>query len=103
MFLMVNCGVPFEVRAEFLNTIYTNFTFKGLNTGKNIVLLKLLYRPIGLYRASAFEAGSVCSLLTLTKTESDLYVYGCLGVCLVYARCTPSIQNTATVLSLHHN
>jgi hypothetical protein len=25
-------GVLFEVRAEFLNKMYTNFVFKGLNT-----------------------------------------------------------------------
>jgi hypothetical protein len=28
---MVKCGVLFEVRAEFLNNIYTSFVFKGLN------------------------------------------------------------------------
>jgi hypothetical protein len=27
---MVKCGVLFEVRTEFLNIIYTNFSFKGL-------------------------------------------------------------------------
>jgi hypothetical protein len=30
MFVMVKCGVLFEVRTEFLNTIYTSFGFKGL-------------------------------------------------------------------------
>jgi hypothetical protein len=29
--LMVKCGVPFEVRTEFLNIIYTSFGLKGLN------------------------------------------------------------------------
>jgi hypothetical protein len=28
---MVKCGVPFEVRTEFLNNIQTSFDFKGLN------------------------------------------------------------------------
>jgi hypothetical protein len=27
---MVNCGVLFEVRSEFLNIIYTSFGFKGI-------------------------------------------------------------------------
>jgi hypothetical protein len=30
---MVKCGVPFEVRTEFLNIISTSFGFKGLNRG----------------------------------------------------------------------
>jgi hypothetical protein len=29
--VMVKCGVLFEVRAGFLNNIYTSFYFKGLN------------------------------------------------------------------------
>jgi hypothetical protein len=29
IFVMVNCGVLFEVRTEFLNIIYTSFGFKG--------------------------------------------------------------------------
>jgi hypothetical protein len=31
VFVMVKCGVLFEVRTEFLNVIYTSFGFKGLN------------------------------------------------------------------------
>jgi hypothetical protein len=31
IFLIVKCGVLFEVRTEFLNIIYTSFGFKGLN------------------------------------------------------------------------
>jgi predicted Holliday junction resolvase-like endonuclease len=31
IFVMVKCGVLFEVRTEFLNNIYTSFVFKGLN------------------------------------------------------------------------
>jgi hypothetical protein len=31
IFVMVKCGVLFEVRTEFLNVIYTSFVFKGLN------------------------------------------------------------------------
>jgi hypothetical protein len=31
IFVMVKCGVLFEVRTEFLNNIYTSFSFKGLN------------------------------------------------------------------------
>jgi hypothetical protein len=31
IFVMVKCGVLFEVRTEFLNNIYTSFGFKGLN------------------------------------------------------------------------
>jgi uncharacterized protein (UPF0297 family) len=31
MFVMVKCGVFFEVRIEFLNNIYTSLGFKGLN------------------------------------------------------------------------
>jgi hypothetical protein len=31
IFVMVKCGVFFEVRTEFLNNIYTSFDFKGLN------------------------------------------------------------------------
>jgi hypothetical protein len=30
IFLMVKCGVLFEVRTESLNNIYTSFVFKGL-------------------------------------------------------------------------
>jgi hypothetical protein len=33
IFVMVKCGVLFEVRTEFLNIIYTSFGFKGLNVG----------------------------------------------------------------------
>jgi hypothetical protein len=29
IFLMVKCGVLFEVRTEFLNNIYTSFGLKG--------------------------------------------------------------------------
>jgi hypothetical protein len=31
IFVMVKCGVLFEVRTEFLNNIQTSFGFKGLN------------------------------------------------------------------------
>jgi hypothetical protein len=31
MFVMVKCGVLFEVRTRFLNNIYTRSVFKGLN------------------------------------------------------------------------
>jgi hypothetical protein len=31
---MVKCGVLFDVRTEFLNNIYTNFVFKGLNLNR---------------------------------------------------------------------
>jgi hypothetical protein len=31
IFVMVMCGVLFEVRTEFLNNIKTRFCFKGLN------------------------------------------------------------------------
>jgi hypothetical protein len=31
IFVMVKCGVLFEVRTEFLNIIWTIFGFKGLN------------------------------------------------------------------------
>jgi hypothetical protein len=31
IFVMAKCGVLFEVRTEFLNSIYTTFGFKGLN------------------------------------------------------------------------
>jgi hypothetical protein len=31
IFVMVKCGVLFEVRTEFLNNISTRFGFKGLN------------------------------------------------------------------------
>jgi hypothetical protein len=31
MFVMVKCGVLFEVWAGFLNIIYTTFNFRGLN------------------------------------------------------------------------
>jgi len=30
IFVMVKCGVLFEVRTEFLNSILTSFGFKGL-------------------------------------------------------------------------
>jgi hypothetical protein len=33
IFVMVKCGVLFEVRTEFLNIIYASFGFKGLNRG----------------------------------------------------------------------
>jgi hypothetical protein len=29
--VMVKCGVLFEVRTEFLNTLWTSFDFRGLN------------------------------------------------------------------------
>jgi predicted Holliday junction resolvase-like endonuclease len=31
IFVMVKCGVLFEVRTGFLNIIWTSFVFKGLN------------------------------------------------------------------------
>jgi hypothetical protein len=31
IFVMVKCGVLFEVRTEFLNNILTSFGFKGFN------------------------------------------------------------------------
>jgi hypothetical protein len=31
IFVMVKCGVLFEVRTEFLNIIWTSFVFRGLN------------------------------------------------------------------------
>jgi hypothetical protein len=31
IFVMVKCGVLFEIRTGFLNNIYTSFVFKGLN------------------------------------------------------------------------
>jgi hypothetical protein len=31
IFVMVKCGVLFEVRTGFLNNVYTSFVFKGLN------------------------------------------------------------------------
>jgi hypothetical protein len=33
IFVMVKCGVFFEVRTEFLNIIYTSFGFKALKVG----------------------------------------------------------------------
>jgi hypothetical protein len=42
MFGMVKCGVLFEVRADFLNIIYTNFNFKGLNNFKKYYHIKIL-------------------------------------------------------------
>jgi hypothetical protein len=32
IFVMVKCGVLFEVRTEFLNIIQTSFSFEGLNS-----------------------------------------------------------------------
>jgi hypothetical protein len=31
IFVMMKCGVLFDVRTEFLNIIYTSFGFKGLS------------------------------------------------------------------------
>jgi predicted Holliday junction resolvase-like endonuclease len=31
IFVLVKCGVLFQVRTEFLNIIYMSFVFKGLN------------------------------------------------------------------------
>jgi hypothetical protein len=39
IFVMVKCGVLFEVRTEFLNNIYTSFVFKGLNLNSVIQLI----------------------------------------------------------------
>jgi hypothetical protein len=33
IFVMVKCGVLFEVRTGFLNTIWTSFGIRGLNRG----------------------------------------------------------------------
>jgi hypothetical protein len=38
MFVMLKCGVLFEVRTEFLNIIYTGFGFKGFKASKGINL-----------------------------------------------------------------
>jgi hypothetical protein len=47
---MVKCGVLFEVRTGFLNTIYTSFGFKGLMVllflVKNVCILSLQLRII---------------------------------------------------------
>jgi hypothetical protein len=42
MFGMVKCGVLFEVQADFVNIIYTNFNFKGLNNFKKYYHIKIL-------------------------------------------------------------
>jgi hypothetical protein len=38
-FVMVKCGVLFEVRTEFLNNIYTSFGFKGLNSVNQLIFV----------------------------------------------------------------
>jgi hypothetical protein len=40
IFVIVKCGVLFEVRTEFLNVIYTSFGFKGLKVGDGDYFLK---------------------------------------------------------------
>jgi hypothetical protein len=37
IFVMVKTGVPFEVRTEFLNIIYTGFGLKALNASPDLV------------------------------------------------------------------
>jgi hypothetical protein len=44
IFLMVKYGVFFKVRTEFLNIIFTNFGFKGLNELQNDVLTDGKYK-----------------------------------------------------------
>jgi hypothetical protein len=39
IFVMVKCGVLFEVRTEFLNIIQTGFGFKGLNSVNYLILV----------------------------------------------------------------
>jgi hypothetical protein len=42
IFVMVKCGVLFEVGAGFLNNIYTSFAFKGLNLNSVFVFKGLI-------------------------------------------------------------
>jgi hypothetical protein len=46
---MVKCGVLFEVRAEFLSTIYTSFGLKGLTEsgGEIKIICTLFYLSLG--------------------------------------------------------
>jgi hypothetical protein len=39
IFVMVKCGVLFEVRTEFLNKILTSFVFKGLNSVNQLIFV----------------------------------------------------------------
>jgi hypothetical protein len=39
IFVMVKCGVLFEVRTEFLNIIYMNFGFKGINSINQLIFV----------------------------------------------------------------
>jgi hypothetical protein len=41
---MVKCGVLFEVRTEFLNTIYMSFGFKGLNLNSVNQLISVMVK-----------------------------------------------------------
>jgi hypothetical protein len=47
IFVMVKCGVLFEVRTEFLNIIYTSFCFTGLKgCSMSVTLLRLVIRNV---------------------------------------------------------
>jgi hypothetical protein len=39
IFVMVKCGVLFEVRTGFLNNIWTSFVFKGLNSVNQLIFV----------------------------------------------------------------
>jgi hypothetical protein len=51
IFVMVKCGVLFEVRTEFLNNIYTSFSFKnGTLVKENLgpeIFFTFVYRTAG--------------------------------------------------------
>jgi hypothetical protein len=44
IFVMVKCGVLFEVQTEFLNNIYTSFVFKGLNLNSVNQLISVMVK-----------------------------------------------------------
>jgi hypothetical protein len=64
IFVMLKCGVLFEVRTEFLNIIYTSFGFKGISKGI----------PLSPCRRQRGEEYSSYSLFTSTLEEGELSV-----------------------------
>jgi len=37
MFVMVKCGVLYEVRTEFLNIMFMSFSFKGVSSSSRVL------------------------------------------------------------------
>jgi hypothetical protein len=70
IFVMVNCGVLFEVQTKYLNTIQTSFDFKGL---MQICVAVFHSNHAGRETGTASPMRSVCTLRAVITRRSHGY------------------------------